>query len=105
MADFDDRGARSGGGEPPPPAGGFGAPPPPGFLPPLYGPPPVIRSAPPQTQGNMVLGFLAGFVGGCIGYVLVLVLAKGPDTKKGAGLGFACQIVLGAVLRLVRVHP
>jgi hypothetical protein len=48
----------------------------------------------------MGLGFLAGFLGGCIGLILVYVIAKGPATKKGAGIGFAAQVVIGVVLRL-----
>ena len=52
------------------------------------------------VQGSIALGFLAGFFGGCIGLGLVYAIAKGPDTKKGAGIGFGVQIVLGAILRL-----
>jgi hypothetical protein len=51
------------------------------------------------TEGSLALGFLAGFLGGCIGAGLVLALAKGPKTKRGAGLGFACQTVVGIALR------
>ena len=49
--------------------------------------------------GSLGLGFLAGFFGGCIGLILVYAIAKGPETKKGAGMGFAAQIVLGGVMR------
>ncbi len=51
----------------------------------------------PQIQGSTGLGFCAGFFGGCIGLVLVLALAKGPDTKKGAWIGFAIAIVFGVL--------
>ncbi len=49
--------------------------------------------------GSAALGFLAGFFGGCIGLGLVLMLAKGAATKRGAGIGFACQTVVGLGLR------
>jgi hypothetical protein len=49
--------------------------------------------------GSTALGFLAGFFGGCIGLGLVLAIAKGPATKRGAGIGFACQAVVGVALR------
>lgn len=97
--------------DPPPPGGGYGAPPPGGFgaPPPGYGgfgPPPGFTPPPhvPPTQGSMALGFLAGFFGGCLGWALVLVFAKGSETKKGAGLGLACQFVLGFALRAMRMH-
>lgn len=47
----------------------------------------------------MGLGFCAGFFGGCIGLILVYAIAKGPETKRGAGIGFAAQIVVGGVVR------
>ncbi len=56
---------------------------------------------PAPITGSLGLGFLAGFFGGCIGLILVYVIAKGPETKKGAGIGFAAQIIVGAVLRAV----
>lgn len=101
------------GGPPPggyggPPPGGYGAPPPPGGFgaspPGGYGGPPVqpygMQPAPPMVEGNIALGFLAGFFGGCIGLILVMAIAKGPQTKRGAGIGFAAQIVIGAILRI-----
>ena len=100
-------------GAPPPggfggPPGGYGAPPPGGFggPPGQFGQPPIHGMAPAPgyampVQGSIALGFLAGFLGGCIGLGLVYALAKGPDTKKGAGIGFAAQIMIGAVLRIV----
>jgi hypothetical protein len=66
-------------------------------------PPPYVPPA-PVTQGNMALGFVAGFFGGCLGWALILAFAKGPDTKKGAGLGLACQFILGFVFRVVLRH-
>ncbi len=53
----------------------------------------------PAVEGSIALGFLAGFFGGCIGAILVLALAKGAKTKRGAGIGFACQTVVGIALR------
>jgi len=52
-----------------------------------------------QVEGSLALGFCAGFFGGCIGAGLVLALAKGAQTKRGAGIGFACQTVVGIALR------
>ena len=56
-----------------------------------------------ETPGSFPLGFLAGFFGGCIGYLLVRALAKGPATKKGAWIGFAIQAVLGVAMQLIQV--
>ena len=56
--------------------------------------------SPPADEGNLPLGFMAGFFGGCVGAGLVLALAKGPATKRGAAIGFACQAVVGILLRL-----
>lgn len=115
-------------GQPPPaygqPPQGYGQPPgypppgygqPPGYPPQGYGQPPGFANpyAPPgpqwgppgmgmmaPVQGSFGLGFLAGFFGGCIGLILVHAMAKGADTKKGAGVGFAVAFVVGAVLRV-----
>lgn len=54
----------------------------------------------PQVQGSTGLGFCAGFFGGCIGLILVLALAKGPDTKKGAWIGFAVAFVIGIIVNV-----
>jgi hypothetical protein len=53
------------------------------------------------VQGSLGLGFCAGFFGGCIGLVLVYIIAKGPETKKGAAIGFGVQMVLGILLRVI----
>ncbi len=53
-----------------------------------------------MVEGSFPLGFLAGFFGGCIGLGLVLALAKGAATKKGAGAGFAAQVVVGLLVRV-----
>jgi hypothetical protein len=50
-----------------------------------------------MTQGSLPLGILAGFFGGCIGLILVLIIAKGPATKKGAWIGFAVGMVIGII--------
>ncbi len=52
-----------------------------------------------RVEGSVALGFMAGFFGGCIGALLVLAIAKGVKTKRGAGIGFACQTVVGIGLR------
>ena len=46
-------------------------------------------SADAITLPQAPLGIVAGFFGGCIGLILVLIIAKGPQTKKGAWIGFA----------------
>ena len=53
-----------------------------------------------QVQGSLPLGLALGFFLGCFGLIGVLLIAKGPETKRGAGIGFAIQMVLGLVLRL-----
>jgi hypothetical protein len=63
------------------------------------GPTGVVQVDPNLQTGNLALGFCAGFFGGCIGLGLVLALAKGQRTKRGAGIGFACQTVVGVALR------
>ncbi|HJN77176.1 MAG TPA: hypothetical protein QGF58_24845 [Myxococcota bacterium] len=52
------------------------------------------------VEGTFWGGFLAGFFGGCIGAILVLAIAKGAETKKGAKIGFAIQFAVGILLRL-----
>jgi hypothetical protein len=53
------------------------------------------------NQGNLPLGFCAGFFGGCIGLILVMSIAKGEETKKGAKIGFGAQLVIGGILRVM----
>jgi riboflavin transporter FmnP len=55
----------------------------------------------PPVVGSLGLGFCAGFFGGCIGLILVYAIAKGPETKRGAGMGFAAQIVVGVIMRVI----
>jgi hypothetical protein len=57
------------------------------------------RAAFPDN-GSFVLGFFAGLVGGCIGAILVQVLAKGSDTKRGAWFGFVIQAIAGTIIRV-----
>jgi hypothetical protein len=51
------------------------------------------------VQGSFGGGFAAGFFGGCIGYLLVNMLAKGEQTKKGARIGFFSGIAVGFLMR------
>jgi hypothetical protein len=98
------------------PPGGYGAPPggygaPPGGYgpPPNYGAPPapIPYGMPPPspyalpTKGSVGLGFLAGFFGACLGLALVFALAKGPDTKKGAAIGFGVFIALSVISNII----
>ncbi len=58
--------------------------------------------APGNVKGSFVLGFLAGFFGGCIGLGLVFAIAKGSQTKRGAGIGFSSQVIFGILLNGLR---
>ena len=55
---------------------------------------------PPPVEGSLGLGILAGLTG-CIGLILVLIIAKGPQTKKGAWIGFGISFVVGGILSAV----
>jgi len=59
-----------------------------------YGMPP----GPPAVEGSLPLGICAGFFGSCIGLVLVLIIAKGPATKKGAWIGFGIGVLLNVIV-------
>jgi len=52
-------------------------------------------------EGSMGLGFCAGFFGGCIGWILTEVLAKGYKTKQGARMGVAIQFGIGVLFQLL----
>ena len=78
----------------PPPAGGFGAP-----LP--YAMPSPSAFAIP-ARGSFGIGFAAGLFGACVGLGLVYSLAKGPDTRKGAAVGFGVFLALCAVSQAIR---
>jgi hypothetical protein len=51
-------------------------------------------------QGSLPLGFLAGFLGGLIGFIIVRFASKKPLTQRGALIGFVVQSVLGLVIRI-----
>lgn len=53
------------------------------------------------VEGTFGGGFAAGFFGGCIGFILVLAIAKGEETKRGAKIGFGIQFVLGILVRVM----
>jgi len=88
----------------------YGAPPN-GYTPPppaanTFGQPVPYNMPPPSTfaipsRGSFGLGVAIGLFGGCIGLGLVYALSKGPDTKKGAAVGFGVFLglcVLGQVV-------
>ena len=92
----------SNGGAPPP--GGYGAPPEGHRL--EFGQPIPYKMAPPSTyaipaRGSFGLGFAIGLFGACVGLGLVFALAKGPDTKKGATVGFGVFLALCAVSQVI----
>lgn len=93
---------RPGVGQPPP--GAYGAPP--GYGPPgAYGAPPHMApygpgGVAPAIEGSFGLGYLAGLFGGCIGFILVYLIAKGPATKKGAGWGWLTQVILSVIINV-----
>jgi hypothetical protein len=61
------------------------------------------KAAPAEVAGSTGAGVAAGFFGGILGLALVLSLAKGRDTKRGAWIGFAAGLFLGVVGVLGRV--
>ncbi len=114
----------------PPPVQPYGAPlpgtplPPPGYGVPNsagYTPPPPVANAsnpfgqpvpynmpPPSTfafaippRGSFGLGFAIGLCGACVGLGLVYALSKGPDTKKGAAVGFGVFLALCVLSQLI----
>lgn len=52
-----------------------------------------------QVEGSFLGGLAAGFFGGCIGYLLVSMLAKGEQTKKGAKFGFFAGLAFSFLAR------
>jgi hypothetical protein len=62
----------------------------------------VLRRGPvaPAIEGSFGLGYLAGLFGGCIGFILVYLIAKGPATKKGAGWGWLTQVILSVIINV-----
>jgi hypothetical protein len=57
------------------------------------------EGADPALAGNFWGGFAAGFFGGCIGLGLVLLIAKGAQTKRGVLYGFLTQLFVGIAFR------
>lgn len=71
-----------------------------------FGQPIPYKMAPPSTyaipaRGSFGLGFAIGLFGACIGLGLVFALAKGPDTKKGATVGFGVFLALCVVSQVI----
>ena len=64
----------------------------------------TVRGAPRRTGdgGGTLIGLAAGFFGGLIGLILVLVLTKRKNVQHGAAGGFAMRLVLVAVVLLMR---
>jgi hypothetical protein len=69
-----------------------------------YQPPIIHVSGPPVEQGSYLLGFLGGFFFGCLGLVLIMMMAKGANTKSGAALGFIFGLVLGLLIVVMGAH-
>lgn len=51
--------------------------------------------------GSFGAGLCAGLFGGIIGFGLVMLIASGSDTKRGARWGLVIQLGLGLVVRLM----
>ena len=54
-----------------------------------------------MDNGSTAIGFIVGFFGGCIGLILVYLLTKAPDTRRGAVIGFVVSIVLGVIFSVL----
>jgi hypothetical protein len=54
------------------------------------------------TGGSFGLGLAIGLFGGCVGLGFVYVVAKGPDTKKGAAIGFGVFFALCVISQVIR---
>jgi len=54
-----------------------------------------------EVEGTLIGGLAAGFFGGCIGLILVMMIAKGKETKKGAKIGFGAAIAFNIIVRLL----
>ena len=54
-----------------------------------------------EVVGSMPLGFLAGFCCALPGLIGILILAKTPETKKGAMIGFVSIFVLNIIIGCV----
>jgi hypothetical protein len=56
----------------------------------------------PFEGGHFFGGLAAGFFGGCIGLGLVLLIAKGPNTRRGVICGFVAQVLVGMMIHILR---
>ncbi len=63
-------------------------------------PPPSAFAIP--SRGSFGLGLAMGLFGGCIGLGLVYALSKGPETKKGAAVGFGVFLGLCALSQVLK---
>jgi hypothetical protein len=57
-----------------------------------------MQTAPAGTksvEGNSSYGFIAGFFGGIVGLLIVMLVAKGKKTKRGAIYGVIAQLLVG----------
>jgi len=71
---------------------------PPMAPPAYYQAPTTIHVSQPVEQGSALLGFLGGFFFGCLGFALIMMLARGSQTKAGAAAGFGCGLLIGLVI-------
>ena len=51
-----------------------------------------------EVIGSMPLGFAAGFCCALPGLIAIMIMAKSPETKKGAMIGFVSIFVLNIVV-------
>ncbi|WP_394827136.1 DUF4339 domain-containing protein [Pendulispora albinea] len=58
-----------------------------------------------EDSGSFGKGIVIGLLGGCGGWILAEIFAKGRETKRGARIGFVVQLVGGIFLRLVLGKP
>jgi hypothetical protein len=62
---------------------------------------PASAASAAPTQGSFGLGFIAGFFGNVVGLALVLMIAQGPSTRRGAGIGFITSVVVGLLVMVL----
>jgi len=62
----------------------------------------LTPAATASVQGDsLMIGLVAGLLCGIVGLVVVLVVGRGPEMKRGALFGFVIQVALGLAFRVM----